>query len=148
MYHRANTLRTNRALPQLRRSGPARVREGSHFRRTSAIVGLVLLLVFGAGTVRELQRRARVHRELDQLRIEIASLERGNIEVEQLLSYLASDSYVEAEAKRSLGLGWSGEQPVVVGEPQRAQPTTSVARQVARPSPAQAWWNYFFSESS
>jgi cell division protein FtsB len=134
----------------LRRRFKAQAAPGPRLWQTSATVGLVLLVIFGAGAIRELQRRSRVSRELDELPREIATLERGNVELEEVLSFLSSDSYVEAEAKRSLGLGRSGERPVVISSAPAAKvtgaATATVVSSLAPRDPFHAWWSYFFAD--
>lgn len=144
-FHRPASASLQRASLLRRRQSEG----GPRLWRRSATVGLVLLVIFGAGTIRELQRRSRVHRELEELQQEIVALERGNVELEEVLAYLASDSYVEAEAKRSLGLGWRGEQPVVISDALLARAGTAAeagAASAKLQDPPHAWWSYFFAD--
>jgi cell division protein FtsB len=107
---------------------------------------VALLLAVGIG--RAINRNRQVRAELVDLQSRIAKYSRDNQELAQTLNYLSSDAFVMAEARRSLGLGLPGEQPVVVQPAEAATATTANIAVTASPSLPVLWWRYFFGETS
>jgi cell division protein FtsB len=93
---------------------------------TTQIVGALIALLIGyllftaAGDV---LRTHRLNRNEDQLRAEIAELQRQHQELQDLRDYLATDDYIERVARQVLGLVKPGETLVVVSSSATPQPT-------------------------
>lgn len=121
-----------------------------HLKSRSArpwlLLVIVLLIFFIIGTIRGIERRLRVNKELTALQQQIQFYEQENVKLDNLLNYLSSDTFVAMEARRQLGLGKTGEQPIVV-VPSNATSNNNVASKtgvVKLPSNLQLWWDYFF----
>ena len=114
-----------------------------------AMVGAgIMALLLAVGTGRAINRNRQVRAELVDLQSRIVKYSRDNQELAQTLNYLSSDAFVVAEARRSLGLGLPGEQPVVVQPTVEAADTAANIALRASPSLPALWWRYFFGEAS
>lgn len=108
-------------------------------------VGFVALLL-AVGTARAIHRNRQVAAELELLRLKIDRYQGENAELADTIRYLSSDEFVAVEARRSLGLGTPGEQPVVVRTGGSGGGSGDVAVAEAGPSLPQLWWRYFFGD--
>jgi cell division protein FtsB len=127
---------------------PRRGRGRLRVRAVSLVIGIAALLLV-VGTARAIHRNRQVATELTQLQQRISNYQVKNGELVDTIRYLSSDEFVAVEARRSLGLGTAGEQPVVVRPPAPADGSDDVATAAATgPSLPQLWWRYFFGEST
>lgn len=123
----------------------SRVRGGWLF-----LVGAILIVVFGAGLVREIVRRRAVISELAALQQEIRSLNDRRGELTQLIQDFQSAATQEREARTKLNLAKPGERALIIersGTANDAAGTVATAMpDAASPTPANParWWNYFF----
>lgn len=116
--------------------------------KISVVVGCIILLLLIIGTITATQRKSRVEKELKDLQDQIAKYQGDNNQLDNMLSYLSSDAYVSLEARRSLGLGKAGEQPLVLVSPRLVSSTVATVLAEAKPpSNTQLWWNYFFDQN-
>lgn len=123
-------------------------KSSSRLARPWLILALVVLLFFIIGTFRGLATKIRVQNELDSLQQQIQFYKKDTVDLTKMLEYLNSDAFVTTEARRSLGLGQVGEQPVVVNTPSSSAPVPAViVASSPAPSNLQLWWDYFFSRS-
>lgn len=123
--------------------------------RLTVLIACAVFLAVSFTLGRELLRRQTVSRDVERLQAEISSLEQQNTDLEQLLAYLKSPTYLEAEARLKLGLKKSGESVIAVpatdssvsldnidsdvGAAQRANPPDSESN----PS---KWWRYLWRQ--
>ena len=71
----------------------------------------------------------------------LAQIEKENEELRAYLDYVESDSFLEKEARNSLGMSKEGEMMVVL--PQRIEVSNEIT--FSPPSPVwQQWWELFF----
>ncbi len=114
------------------------------------LVGVVLIVVFGAGLSREIVRRRAVVSELADLRQEIRSLNDRRAELTQLIQDVQSAATQEREARTKLNLAKPGERALIIersGRANEAAGTVATATSdTASPAAANPtrWWNYFF----
>ncbi len=127
-------------------AAPRRSGRGLRLRVGSVALGVVALLL-AVGTARAIHRNRQVAAELALLQERIGRFQAENRELSGTIGYLASDEFVAVEARRSLGLGAPGEQPVVVRQAESAAggEAAAVAADVG-PSLPQLWWRYFFGD--
>jgi cell division protein FtsB len=113
------------------------------------IAWLVVLLVIGAFLAFQVGRQVyaswSINQEADRYRAEIAALEAENAVLERELTYLQSDAYISAEARRLANLGRPGERVLIIPPGSEASPPLSTATQpeVALP-PLEQWMELFF----
>jgi cell division protein FtsB len=100
------------------------------------VVGYLLFRAGGTGL-----QSYRLAGQEQQVRQEIAELQRQHEELVALREYLRSDEYVEAMARRILGLVEPGETLVIVSGPEEEGPETST-EEGGRLS--QPWWKALF----
>ncbi len=125
---------------------PRRGRVRLRVRAASVAIGIAALLLV-VGTARAIHRNQQVADELTQLQQRISNYQVQNSELTDTIRYLSSDEFVAVEARRSLGLGAAGEQPVVVRPPAPVDGSNDVAvAAAAGPSLPQLWWRYFFGD--
>ncbi len=98
---------------------------------------VVAYLLFAA--VQDVLLSQRLNREEDRLHLEIADLERQEIELEAIQEYLRTDEYVEGVARDVLGLVRRGETLIVVSSTVLPTPTPQGQDESLRP-----WWEPLF----
>ena len=103
---------------------------------SAVVVGYLIFRASGSGL-----QSYRLAGEEQQIRREIAELERQHEELTVLREYLRSDEYIEGVARRVLGLVKPGETLVIVSGPEE-QGEGAVGEESARPS--QPWWEALF----
>lgn len=100
------------------------------------VVGYLLFRAGGTGL-----QSYRLAGQEQQVRQEIAELQRQHEELVALREYLRSDEYVEAMARRILGLVEPGETLVIVSGPEEEGPETSTEEGGGLRQP---WWKALF----
>jgi len=100
------------------------------------VVGYLLFRAGGTGL-----QSYRLAGQEQQVRREIAELQRQHDELVVLREYLRSDEYIESVARRVLGLVKPGETLTIVSGPQGEQAGVS-AGESNRPN--QPWWEALF----
>jgi len=100
------------------------------------VVGYLIFGASGSGL-----QSYRLAGQEQQIRREIAELERQHEELTVLREYLRSDEYIEGVARRVLGLVKPGETLVIVSGPE-GQGQSAVEDESDRPS--QPWWEALF----
>jgi cell division protein FtsB len=100
------------------------------------VVGYLLFRAGGTGL-----QSYRLAGQEQQVRREIAELQRQQDELVVLREYLRSDEYIESVARRVLGLVKPGETLTIVSGPQGEEPGVS-AEESNRPN--RPWWEALF----
>ena len=103
---------------------------------SALVVGYLIFRASGSGL-----QSYRLAGEEQQIRREIAELERQHEELTVLREYLRSDEYIEGVARRVLGLVKPGETLVIVSGPEE-QGEGAVGEESDRPR--QPWWEALF----
>jgi cell division protein FtsB len=113
----------------------------------------ILLLAFiwlSIVLVKAVYKKNELNREIDNLKTEIEKLDKSGQEMNQLLDYFSSQSFLEKEAKEKLNLKKEGEsvvmvpETVMIQEPGGAQATSTSGREAENDNNFMKWWNYFF----
>ncbi len=136
----------------------AKSNTGQLFRRPSwwvVIVSGTLLVVFLVAMVREFVAGHHVQQQVGRLQQQVATAQRHQRELKDLIDYLQSPTFQEREARLQLGLKKSGEQVIVVPPNNDTlnvtndsnNPTSTTADQSSH-THASAWWSYFFGQRS
>lgn len=119
-------------------------------RAFTVMVGLGIV-VLGIALTKELIRKIQIHRQIEDLETEIASLEAHNGELNQMIQYFNSSSFQEKEARTKLGLSAAGETMVVLPGDSAAN-LGAASRQtderiaLDQRTNAQKWQDYFFKD--
>jgi cell division protein FtsB len=103
---------------------------------TALVVGYLLFRAGGIGL-----QSYRLAGQEQQVRQEIADLQRQHEELVALREYLRSDEYIESVARRVLGLVKPGETLTIVSGSQGEEPGVS-AEESKRPN--RPWWEELF----
>lgn len=110
----------------------------------------LLVLVLVAGFVvfqvgRQVYASWAIGQEADAIRAQIAAVEAQNEQYRQELSYLQSDAYISAEARRLQNLGRAGEQVLIIPPgAQAAPPAEPQSADDASTPLLQQWLELFF----
>ena len=109
------------------------------------------MVVLGVALTKEIIRKIQIHRQIETLEEQIASLEEHNSELNQMIQYFNSSSFQEKEARTKLGLSAVGETMVVLpdgaatGSEATTQATDGRSTDQAKRSNIQKWQDYFFN---
>lgn len=117
-------------------------------RAFTVMVGLGIV-VLGIALTKELIRKIQIHRQIEDLETEIASLEAHNGELNQMIQYFNSSSFQEKEARTKLGLSAAGETMVVLPTDATATVTgtdTDTRAATDQRTNTQKWQDYFFKD--
>lgn len=109
--------------------------------RFVSLVLLVLLILSIVKVVREAMIRYTINKEIATLENQLSDLESKSGKIENMISYLKTDQYIEKEARIKLNLVKPGEKQINF-----TSSTDSLARlDIAQESPNYIkWFNYFF----
>ncbi len=105
------------------------------------VIGLVLAAQVG----RQVYANWSITQQAEQVRTQIAQIHAQNEALRQELSYLQSDAYVSAEARRLQNLGRPGEQVLII--PPGAEEPLPAALRPPPPTPKpllEQWLDLFF----
>jgi len=109
-------------------------------------VGLVILAGLGVVLSREILRRAQIGSEIANLEQDIGQLESRNDDLEGLISYFQSDTFLELEAREKLNVQRPGEKVIEVHQPDVSSSLVGLAPHpvfVPKNNP-ERWWVYLF----
>lgn len=118
--------------------------------RLFIVTGIAVLIFLGVSIGKELTRKVEIKQRVSSLKNEIASLEKKNTELSDLINYLNSESYREREARLKLGLKKEDEQVIIIpdtslqNQPEAADTSDQSAGTKDSLSATKKWWNYFF----
>jgi len=120
--------------------------------RTLIIIGVIILVFLSIALGKELLRRYEINREINQLETEISQLEERNLDLDELIEYFNTNSFVEKEAREKLGMQKEGETMVIINNDNQViinnQPVEASGQSVSGSEELtnpQRWWNYFFN---
>ncbi len=104
------------------------------------IILVVLLAWSFVRATKEILLRYEINQEIKHLEGQLADLEGKTDKVDQLISYLKTDEYIEKEARLKLNLSKPGEKQINLA------PTDQEHQQqvIDRRSNVLKWFNYFF----
>lgn len=118
-------------------------------RAFTVMVGLGIV-VLGVALTKEFIRKVQIHRQIEQLETEIATLESHNSELNDMIDYFNSSSFQDKEARTKLGLAAPGETMAVLPDTTDSSTIATVndARAAATAgderSNLEKWQDYFF----
>lgn len=103
---------------------------------------LLLVLILSIFKVaKELTRRHQINKEISYLNKQLADAQLNRDKLQDLISYLESDQYIEEQARSQLNLSKPGEKRVDLSlEPE----ALAVKQDVDNRSNLQKWFAYFF----
>lgn len=134
--------------PRAQRPRDGRVRVTLPASRGGLAWLLVLVLVAGFVVFqvgRQVYASWAIGQEADAIRAQIAAVEAQNDQYRQELSYLQSDAYISAEARRLQNLGRAGEQVLIIPPGAQAAPPAELESAEDASTPLlQQWLQLFF----
>lgn len=127
-------------------------------------ISFLVILGVGSGFYDNYQQSKEVYAEIDRLEQKVQELQKKNNDVADVIRYLNSTDYVEAQAKEKLGLAYSDEKSIVITDEivnrlknsaggaegdgfdvvNDGVDETLIAAQSER-SNQRLWWDYFFN---
>ncbi len=113
------------------------------------MVGLGIV-VLGVALTKELIRKIQIHRQIEQLEIEIASLESHHSELNDAIAYFNSSSFQDKESRTKLGLTAPGETMAVLPDTTDSSniatdnDTRTAATDLDTRTNIEKWQDYFF----
>lgn len=114
----------------------------------SNILTIILVILFFSSLfklLREIAVYRQINQEIGTLRDQLNKLESERGDVEKLIAYLKSDSYIEKEARLNLNLAKPGEKQVNIMKSEADQNNSGISRNSSNPS---RWFDYFFSKNA
>jgi len=116
------------------------------------LAGLAVLVFIGISLGKETYRKRQIQNEIENLQTQIASLNRENGELNDLVSYLSTQEFQEKEAREKLNLQKSDEQMVILKKDLEQKQVEAAKNSGAQNLPAedhspnwQKWWKFFFA---
>jgi cell division protein FtsL len=104
-------------------------------------------------------RKYKINKEIEDLKAQIASADKSNQQISEMIDYLGSSSYLEKQAREKLNMKKPGEEVVII-EPQKEPAASSspisqgTVSENKNNSPAgesqkpasnySKWWKFFF----
>jgi len=114
------------------------------FNSNIFIVALLLLLIFSFVKVTKgIVLRYKISQEIKQLEEQLTDLKDKTDKMNQLVTYLGTDEYIEKEARVKLNLRKPGETQVNLA---KDQDDASAPIEVDDLSNVEKWFNYFFTQ--
>ena len=109
-------------------------------------INLVVLGFVGWSYLREATNGSDVDKQLSDLQRQAADLDAKNRDYQALLNKVGTKSFVEREARLSLGYQSPGEKEIYLtnGDDQNSPVTSDGDVSSSEPSNPQKWWHYFF----
>ncbi len=109
------------------------------------IIGVLVAVQFG----RQVYANWEIGQRAAAIEAEIAAVEAENAQLRQDLSYLQSDAYISAEARRLANLGEPGDQVLIIPPGAEAPLPEELAAAAEPPRPLlEQWVDLFFGTSS
>lgn len=112
----------------------------------------IILGLFGYSTLKEINKKNQVEKDIELLKQEAEKIEKENMELEERIAYLGSQEYKEIQAKSKLNLQSPDENLIVITqEPIKREEEKPKENQIRFQeskdiSNYQKWWNYFFKK--
>lgn len=120
-------------------------------------IGIIFIIIFSAGISKRMVRKHQINKETQELKNEILKLEQNSKELNQLLSYLNSDEFLEKEARTKMGLKKADEKVAIINRKNKVEAATNEDYFRNKNKPNQTpknnlnknnldkWFDYFFS---
>ncbi len=105
----------------------------------SVLLVILILSILKVG--KELARRHQINKEINYLNQQLAEAQLNRDKLQDLISYLESDQYVEEQARSQLNLSKPGEKRVDLS---LAPETLAIQQDIDDRSNAKKWFAYFF----
>ena len=123
---------------------------------TLFIIGIIIIILISIPLAKKISRQYKVNQEINDLEKEINDLKKKNLELNELLSYIESDQFIEEQARLKFNYKKEGEELVVIKNEESAnyqnQNTDLNNKNIAqgiykknKTSNPYNWWEYFFN---
>lgn len=120
---------------------------GKFYNSNVFIIFLSLFLIFSLFKVgKELFKRHAINREINNLNKQLVAVQQEKDKLQDLISYLETDKYVEEQARLQLNLSKPGENRIdMANNPQ--EKTVEIAVESEDLPNWKKWFNYFFASN-
>lgn len=114
------------------------------------VAGFIILILIIISVAKETYKKIQIQREISDLQAQAEKITRDNSQIQDKISYLGSNNYMEKEARDKLNLQSPGENVVVISQNAAANTADKITDQVTQPQNApegpiyKKWWDYFF----
>lgn len=120
------------------------------------LFGFLILILIAVPIINNLNRRSKINKELRELNKEINETEKRNKDLNNLISYLESDQFVENQARTNFNLKKQGEEVAIIKGNSSSSITeknleniynikaSNEPKNKNEPNPNK-WWHYFFN---
>ncbi len=112
------------------------------------LIGLALLFLIAVPLVKNINKKKAVDKEIKELEEEISRLETDNNDLQNFISHLNSEEFIEEQARLNLGMKKRGEEVVILKNEnidlfskKLENNKNNDKEELSNP---QRWWRYFF----
>ncbi len=112
------------------------------------LIGLALLFLIAVPLVKNINKKKAVDKEIKELEEEIFRLETDNNDLQNFISHLNSEEFIEEQARLNLGMKKRGEEVVILKNEnidlfskKLENNKNNDKEELSNP---QRWWRYFF----
>lgn len=111
------------------------------------IIGLVIIALLSFPVLKKFRKQKELGQEISTLKTEIAKLENKNTELNQMISYLESEEFIEIEARQKLNYRKEGEEMLIIKNEaeEGGQENANNSQAQKKYSKPQKWLKYFFN---
>ncbi len=81
-----------------------------------ALLGLTLIVLISFPVARNVSKRYKINKEIDELKKEIQLIEDKNTDLKKFINYLSSEQFAEEQARMNFGLKKPGEEVAVISD--------------------------------
>ena len=113
-------------------------------QRFLAILALGFLIMILFPLAKTYTQKKILETEINEVQREIASFEKNNQELREMIDYLQSEQSLEEQARLNLNLKKPGEQVIVIDNSQKLASLAVEATPLDSSSNFNKWWRYFF----
>jgi len=113
------------------------------------LISCFFIIFFSTNLIRDFINKRQLNREVTKLEGQLASLTEKNKELKELSIYLASQDFIEAEARQKLNMKKPGEEIIIVSnqststyEEKNSNENNEII--LKKLNNIHKWWNYFF----
>lgn len=111
----------------------------------SNVFSIILLILLAASFLKvsqEVLLRYEINKEIKGLEGQLGDLKNKTSKMEQLITYLQTDEYIEKEARLKLNLSKPGEKQINLSND---NPSSDIYKEEDNSTNMEKWFNYFFN---
>lgn len=120
-----------------------------------SVFGAVVLFFISISLGKEVYRKYQIQKEINSMQEQVKKLEGSNNDLNKLIEYFKSETFLETEARKKLNLQKSDEKVVIFSDKVEKHSVDNniitqggaenTVKEEIEPSSPKKWWNYFFN---